>query len=132
MRVPATQDVQLLVEAMFVLACSGEVNFFLSRPNVARIVSGRPLSSPVARRQSESDTMVTNILHQTVRLEDQRGCEILQLLDGSRSFDELVDVICRDCARLEYGETLQTDREAVSRRLHQFLQTAAKLGLLIR
>ncbi|MBR1232077.1 methyltransferase regulatory domain-containing protein [Bradyrhizobium sp. AUGA SZCCT0182] len=133
---PSTQDVQLLVEAMFVLACSGEVNFFLSRPNVARIVSDRPLASPVARRQSESETMVTNMLHQTVRLEDQRGCEILQLLDGSRGFDELVDLICRDCARLEHNDdpqqTLQPDREAVSRRLHQFLQTAAKLGLLIR
>jgi SAM-dependent methyltransferase len=130
---PSTEDVQLLVEAMFVLACSGEVSFFLSRPAVARFAGDRPLASPVARRQSESDTMVTNMLHQTVRLEDDRGARILRLLDGSRSFDELVDQICReDAGRAGAQPPPQVDPEAVAGSLRQFLQTAARLGLLLR
>lgn len=129
---PSAEDVQLLLEAMFVLACSGEVSFFLSRPAVARSVSDRPLACPVARRQSESDMMVTNMLHQTVRLEDDRGCRILRLLDGTRSFDELVAEIRRADASGADGETSQQDPETVAASLHQFLRTAARLGLLIR
>jgi SAM-dependent methyltransferase len=132
-QVPSAEDVQLLVEAMFVLACSGEVGFFQSRPNLTRRVGDRPFASPVARRQSESDTMVTNMLHQTVRLEDQKGCEILRLLDGSRSFDELLSEIVQRNARDESGESLhpQADIAAVTESLRRFLQTAAKLGLLV-
>jgi hypothetical protein len=115
---------------MFVLACSGEVNFFLSRPTVSGSVSDRPLACPVARRQSESDTMVTNLLHQTVRLENDQGCRVLRLLDGTRSFDELVDEIRRSAAGDADGEPQAP--EAVAASLRQFLRTAARLGLLIR
>ncbi|SPP91600.1 hypothetical protein [Bradyrhizobium vignae] len=133
-QLPSAEDVQLLVEAMFVLACSGEVGFFLSRPKLTRHVSDRPLASPVARMQSQSDTMVTNMLHQTVRLEDERGCQALQLLDGSRSFDELVEVICggmANAADRHQSSVERVDPAAVAGDLRQFLQTAAKLGLLI-
>lgn len=131
-QLPSAADVQLLVEAMFVLACSGEVGFFLSRPKLTRHVSERPAASPVARRQSETDTMVTNLLHQTVRLEDERGCEILQLLDGSRNFGELVEEILRRNARGGDGNSDSCiDSAAARESLRQFLQTAAKLGLLI-
>lgn len=131
-QLPSAEDVRLLVEAMFVLACSGEVGFFRSCPKLTRYVSDRPSASPVARRQSETDAMVTNLLHQTVRLEDERGCEILQLLDGSRSFDELVEEILRRNARDGNRETCScVDSATVRESLHRFLQTAAKLGLLV-
>jgi SAM-dependent methyltransferase len=132
---PGNEETQILVEAMYVLACSGEVTFQVSRPSLTTTISDRPLASPVARRQSESDTLVTNLLHQSVRLEDEQACRILQLLDGTRSFDELVAAICQQRspnASLESQTPPQSDPITVSAMLKKFLSIASKLGLLVR
>src|SRR6202158_5961905 len=36
---PSDEDVQILVQAMYVLACSGEVTFQVSRPNLTTSIS---------------------------------------------------------------------------------------------
>jgi hypothetical protein len=131
---PAQEDIQILVEAMYVLACSGEVSFQVSRPSLTTMISDRPLASLLARKQSESDTLVTNLLHQSVRLEDEKACRILQLLDGRRTFDELVTEIGRQRSFEESVAQVPSqavDPEAASANLGRFLSTASKLGLLI-
>jgi SAM-dependent methyltransferase len=128
------EDIQLLVEAMYILACSGEVTFQVSRPSLTTTISDRPLASKLARKQSESDTLVTNLLHQAVRLEDEQACRTLQLLDGTRSFEQLVAEICRLRPATESREadfSQESNRVLVSDTLKRFLKTASKLGLLL-
>jgi SAM-dependent methyltransferase len=134
-RATSHEDVQMLVEAMFVLALSGEVSFLVSRPNLTRAISDRPLASQLARKQSENDTLVTNLLHQAVRLEDEKACRMLQLLDGTRTFEELVAEICRQHSLNEAAEGAPiqaTDAAVVSGDLKRFLNAASRLGLLMR
>jgi methyltransferase-like protein len=128
----AGADEQVLVEAMHVLACSGEVILLRWRPPLTRTVSERPLASLFARRQSEAETLVTNLLHQSVRLENEDACRILQRLDGTRTISELVDVICRDrSARSSEADAAPADPAVVAENLATFLKTASKLGLLV-
>lgn len=132
---PGSEEVQILIEAMYILACSGEVTFQVSRPNLTTSISDRPLASPLARKQSEGDTLVTNLLHQSVRLENQQACRVLQLLDGIHGFDELVAKICQQrssSATLEGDSSRDCDPITVSAMLAKFLKTASKLGLLVR
>ena len=127
-------DIQLLVEAMYVLACSGEVSFQVSRPALTTMISDRPLASLLARKQSESDTLVTNLLHQCVRLEDEQACKNLQLLDGTRSFEQLIAEVSRQRSTAEVNESslpTEADHVAASGTLKRFLDTASKLGLLV-
>jgi SAM-dependent methyltransferase len=131
---PGEEDIQILVEAMYVLACSGEVSFQVSRPGLTTTISDRPLASLLARKQSESDTLVTNLLHQSVRLEDEQACRILQLLDGTRSVEQLVAEISRLGSTIESREadlSHESDPVLVSNTLKRFLATASKLGLLV-
>jgi SAM-dependent methyltransferase len=128
-------DIRILAEAMYVLACSGEVSFQVSRPAMTTTITDRPLASLLARKQSESDTLVTNLLHQSVRLEDEQACRILQLLDGTRNFEQLVAEICRWRPAAGPGEAdppREPDHLAVSGTLTMFLKKASKLGLLVR
>jgi methyltransferase-like protein/2-polyprenyl-3-methyl-5-hydroxy-6-metoxy-1,4-benzoquinol methylase len=127
------EDMQILVEAMYVLACSGEVSFQVSRPNLTTMISDRPLASLLARKQSESDTLVTNLLHQCVRLEDEPSCRILQLLDGTRTLEQLVGEICRRGLAVVSNEPdsrHEPDQVLVTDTLKKFLRMASKLGLL--
>ena len=133
-KLPAANDIQMLVEAMYVLACSGEVTFQASRPNLTTTISDRPLASLLARKQSESDTLVTNLLHQSVRLEDEQACRILQLLDGTRSFEQLVARISQlhsITGSAEAGSSQESDQVVVSNMLKKFLKIASRLGLLV-
>jgi methyltransferase-like protein len=132
---PGDEEVQILIEAMYVLACSGEVTFQISRPNLTTSISDRPLASLLARKQSEGDTLVTNLLHQSVRLDNAQACRVLQLLDGIHNIDELVAKICRQRSSgvpLESDSPRDCDPTAASAMLEKFLKTAGKLGLLVR
>ena len=61
-------------------------------PAAAQIVGERPLASPLARRQAERGSLVTNLRHDVVRLDaDQRA--VLLLLDGSRDRAALSEAI---------------------------------------
>jgi methyltransferase-like protein/SAM-dependent methyltransferase len=53
-------------------------------------LSDRPVAWPLARYQATQGDLVTNLRHQTVRL-DKAGSLLIQLLDGSRDFDSLAE-----------------------------------------
>ena len=127
---PDREAVGILTQAMFVLAQSGEVELLLSRPNLTTVVSDWPVASLIARRQALNGMLVTNLLHQSVRLENENACRILQLLDGSRTFDDLVAEIRSQPALV--ASTTAADQHDLPDHLTRFLGTASKLGLLIR
>ena len=132
---PDSEEARILTESIYVMAFNGEVTFQVSRVGLTATIDDRPLVARLARKQSESDTVVTNLLHQSVRLEDEQACRILQLLDGTRTFDELVVEICRPgfvAATIPEQGSQALDPVAVSANLQRFLKTASKLGLLFR
>jgi SAM-dependent methyltransferase len=59
------------------------------RPRFAASAGERPRASAHARSQAAAGRLVTNLLHMTVRLEDEPGRRLLQLADGTRTRAEL-------------------------------------------
>jgi methyltransferase-like protein len=134
----ADDDQKALTEAMFILACSGEVSFLLSRPFLLTEATEHPQASLLARKQAQTGPLVTNLLHQTVQLEDDRTRDFLQLLDGTRTIDQItaemtekfgptIQVDQKDRARKPAEPLLLSTRESVQRSLAM----VGKLGLLI-
>ena len=134
----ADDDEKVLTEAMFILACSGEVSFLLSRPFLLKEASEHPQASLLARRQAQTGPLVTNLLHQTVQLEDDRTRDFLQLLDGARTIDQItaemterfgptIQVDQKDSAGKPADPLLLSTRESVQRSLAM----VGKLGLLV-
>ena len=83
-------DAKTLAEAMYNLARNDAISFSLYPRGRADSTTDKPLASLLARKQSETGTLVVNLLHQSVRLENPEACRILQLLDGTRDLDQLV------------------------------------------
>jgi methyltransferase-like protein/trans-aconitate methyltransferase len=129
-------DGETLVEAMYKLACNDAISFSLYPRSLAASTADKPLASLLARRQSETDAVVVNLLHQSVRLEDREACRILQLLDGTRDFDQLVAEVHARRPRVHSDVTdvgaenaiADTTRDSVQ----NFLIQARKLGLLVQ
>ena len=131
-------DERLLTEALYILACSGEVSFLKSPPFLVKEVTDRPQASLLARRQSQSGPLVTNLLHQTVQLEDDRTRHFLQLLDGSRTTGEIVEEMTRTFgATIQVKQTDDTGKSSepllISTResVDRSFATIGKLGLLV-
>jgi SAM-dependent methyltransferase len=61
-----------------------------------RDVSAKPLASPLARWQLRDGTIVTNLRHTSVRMDDQRGRDLLGLLDGTRDHAALLEARAGD------------------------------------
>jgi len=134
----ADDDQKVLTEAMFILACSGEVSFLLSRPFLLKEATEHPQASLLARRQAQTGPLVTNLLHQTVQLEDDRTRDFLQLLDGARTIDQItaemtekfgptIRIDQKDNAGQPAEPLLLSTRESVQRSLAM----VGKLGLLV-
>ncbi|MCP3368513.1 class I SAM-dependent methyltransferase [Bradyrhizobium cajani] len=134
----ADDDQKVLTEAMFILVCSGEVSFLLSRPFLLKEATDHPQASLLARRQAQTGPLVTNLLHQTVQLEDDRTRDFLQLLDGARTIDQItaemterfgptIRVDQKDIAGQPAEPLLLSTRESVQRSLAM----VGKLGLLV-
>jgi methyltransferase-like protein/trans-aconitate methyltransferase len=127
-------DAQLLTEAMFVLACSGEVSFMLSPPFLVRNISDRPQASLLARKQAENGTLVTNLLHRPVRLEDDNARHFLQLLDGTRTVEQIVADMARILAHAPHaadGKTAGALQPSPQDSVERSLKVISKLGLLV-
>ncbi|MGF6306230.1 methyltransferase-like protein/ubiquinone/menaquinone biosynthesis C-methylase UbiE [Bradyrhizobium sp. i1.8.4] len=131
-------DRRILTEALHILACSGEVSFLKSPPFLVKEASDRPQASLLARRQAQTGPLVTNLLHQTVQLEDDRTRHFLQLLDGSRTIGQItaemtelfgptISVKQVDDAGQPAEPLLLSTRDSVDRSL----ATVGKLGLLV-
>ncbi|WP_454647643.1 methyltransferase regulatory domain-containing protein [Bradyrhizobium liaoningense] len=134
----ADDDERVLTDAMYILACSGEVSFLVSPPFLLKEVTDHPQASLLARKQSQTGPLVTNLLHQTVQLEDDRTRHFLQLLDGARTIDQITAEMTDafgSTIRIEQKDKdgnpaeplLLSTRESVERSLAM----VGKLGLLV-
>jgi len=79
-----------LADLLFRAASGGHVGIHLSPPRLTVTVSERPQASLLARKQVLAGPVVTNQQHRTVLLEDRIVRCFLQLVDGTRTVDDLV------------------------------------------
>ncbi len=100
---------------------------FYSRPFSFALRAGeRPLASPLARFQAQTDETVTNLRHKTVRLEDDVVRRLLLLLDGTRDrvaiLSDLRRMIMSGEISIELkSDNMQEDNEILSAGLERNL-----------
>ena len=124
------------MEAMYVLACSGIVAFMAWPPFVITEISARPEVSALTRQQAESGPIVTNQLHQAVRLEDERVRRFVQLLDGTRAVDAIVLEMSRilESTPMTTAATSAETKDgstSIREEVERSLKVVSKLGLLV-
>jgi hypothetical protein len=104
-------------------AQAGALELHVHAPALVVEPGERPVASAVARLQIESDTIVTSLCHDSVKLDDAVSPKLLPLLDGTRD---------RAALRAELAEWLETDDErARADALDMYLSNLARLALLV-
>jgi SAM-dependent methyltransferase len=94
-------------------------------PALTTSVSERPEASPLARHQTRSGELVTNLRHTSVRIEDDLGKRLLVLLDGTRDRVQLLREL-----RAFLLETGRQEPHDLDSGLERSLQGLARLALL--
>jgi SAM-dependent methyltransferase/methyltransferase-like protein len=109
----------------------GRIEAHAHPPPLTTQVAERPIASRYARQQVTTDTLVTNLRHCTVRLEDEIVRRFLALIDGTRTVEDLV----RDLSislRVQPPKALGDAQppEITAGAVKHHLRHLAKLGLL--
>lgn len=65
------------------------VQLHVCPPSLSVSPGERPEASPLARHQAREGRVVTNLRHTTVRIEDDLGRRLVELLDGRRDRSQL-------------------------------------------
>ena len=123
-----------LAEVMHELACRDAVAFSLYPRRYPNPEPKKLFTGALARRQAETGPVVVNLLHQSVRLENDDARYILRLLDGTRDFDQLVTEVrarmlaTRSISSEPAGGHAGNDTTEVA--VRQFLRQVKQLGLM--
>jgi len=124
--VPEAQQadaVEGLGQAVLKLAASQLVDLRTYELPVAMGVSEKPAASLLARVMVQEGGTVTTLLHTHVNIEDEQGRKFLQLLDGTRDRQSLIDAIA--------SEYPNDSRETIARQVDGNLVNFYQLGLLV-
>ncbi len=132
------EDVQVFQEIIFAAYLSGLVKLHTFQPALTTTISDKPEVFPLARWQAAQGNVVTNIIHQSIEMEDDISVYLIQLLDGTRTRAEILDALT--AFAVEHG--LQTEEEQditeeslirslIDRRLEARLQQLIKSGLMV-
>lgn len=110
-------------EGLLQLFCAGHLDLTVGPPPFSSQPGERPVSSPLARLQLDAGaTTVTNLDHATIALEDAAVRRFVQLLDGSRSREQLAETV------MDEGLAPPEATALVAKQLSGL----ARLGLLVR
>jgi methyltransferase-like protein len=103
------------------------------------VISEKPLASPYARHQAETSMRITSLRHEQVELEAEFDRQLLRLLDGRRTHDEIRDALAEavaagDLVISQDGTVVQDQvkiRELFSSAVERQLSELAKNALLL-
>ena len=126
----ADGDARTLGELLLRAYAGGIVEFSVAPPRLVSRPSERPVASSLARLQSVEGTEVVNLRHFNIRVEDPLSRRLLQLLDGSRDRDALIDDLA---AAVESGavavEKENGERTGSSEEVREFLAAEIERSL---
>jgi 2-polyprenyl-3-methyl-5-hydroxy-6-metoxy-1,4-benzoquinol methylase len=87
---PAAIESGLTLGALLADACyAGTVELYMHPPPLAPVAGERPAASPMVRWQAARQRSVTNLRHETLRIDDPAALQLLTLLDGRQSREAL-------------------------------------------
>ncbi len=107
---------QLLAESHY----AGLVELHTVAPGLVATAGERPVASPVVRWQQGPH--LTNLRHETLRIDDASALAMLQLMDGTRTRAELADLLVPMLSA--------QDRATARERVDLYLRDFAMLGLM--
>ena len=127
-----------LAEPMMRCFATGVVDLNVQPSLFTTDISEKPLASPFARMQASTENRVTNVLHESVYLNDLQRQAII-LLDGQHSHDKiidrLIDAVQSDRLMLHDDAQPVTDearlRTILSDRMPGVIQEIARAALLL-
>jgi methyltransferase-like protein len=119
-----SEETDALAGLIFRAFAAGQFQLRFSPDSVTTTLSERPTSSSLARKQAESSSVVTNLLHRGVSMNDDTVRQFLMLVDGTRTVDQLVADLNAIFRRT--GGPQVTEQGVL-----QNLGLLAKLGLLV-
>jgi hypothetical protein len=117
------EDSSWLSDMVMRLYAAGFLELYVHQaPAFVTEVSARPVASPLARAQVELRSGVTNLRHGSIEVEDEAARQLLLLLDGTRSREQLLAEL-RQCADAS---------EVTAEKLEANLDRLGKLALLVQ
>lgn len=126
-------DSEQALASLLLRACgAGVVELHTFAPKFSSTPGDHPLAYPLARRQASEGPIITTLLHNNIKLEDELGRQLLLLLDGNRDRADLL----RELRRIiEAEDVSDAEKEKFLTRMSQELEEKlcqlAKLGLLL-
>jgi methyltransferase-like protein/SAM-dependent methyltransferase len=118
------EETDALAGLIFRAFAAGQFHLRFSADSMTTVLSERPRSSGLARKQAENGLVVTNLLHRDVSMKDEAVRQFLMLVDGTRTVDQLV-------ADLNANFRASGSPEVTEQGVRQNLGLLAKLGLLV-
>jgi methyltransferase-like protein/ubiquinone/menaquinone biosynthesis C-methylase UbiE len=125
-------DVQQFAEVMMKAYGGGVIELHVHQPKFCWQASERPHASPLARLQNRDGPVLTSLLYNTVKFEDEASRKLLELLDGTRTRE----MIAEDFSKaIEPGLPPGVDHSELIHdllpQLEEKLTDLARLGFLI-
>jgi methyltransferase-like protein/SAM-dependent methyltransferase len=132
------EDAAIMGDALLAGFACGKVQLHVHLPRFVLQVSERPVASALARLHARNGPLVTNLRHDSVRMDDELGRELLAALDGTRDraalLDHLVAKVSQGAVPLIDSGVAVSDPEKVrhilNRDLEANLQNLAKCAVL--
>ena len=134
------EDREALLEILMSIYGTDVLELYPRGPDYVSEVSERPMASRLARFQIERDSLITNLRHTNVEIEDEIGRQLLKLLDGTRDRQTLLEDLTSGVSsfgglRDEEGSVVRDGgrvREMLAKDFDRNLQKLAKLALLVQ
>lgn len=137
--VEARDQVATLAEILLHAYATGLLEMYPRAPDYVTRVSSHPKTSALVRRQIRDGSVVTNLRHMSVQVEDELGRQLLQLLDGTRDREKLLQELIAlvNSGHALFGEPdaaisdVVPGPEEISKDLDNSLAKLANLALLV-
>lgn len=135
----AEQELREFQTVLFRAYATGLIELHSYAPKINRVISEKPVASPLARWQIRDSNFITTLFHSSLTIEDALTRELLGLMDGTRDRAALLAALedTLDKRRVTEGAEGQPifedkkARELLSQALDQNLERMARMGLLV-
>jgi methyltransferase-like protein/2-polyprenyl-3-methyl-5-hydroxy-6-metoxy-1,4-benzoquinol methylase len=125
------EDTAMLRDMMLEAYEVGVIELHSHEPSYTIEPGDFPVASPIARLQLNHGNMVSTLLHNGLRLEDEIATKLLSLLDGSRDRAALTHELSGVLELVSTELTAAQGAESITAQLDQKLLELGRLGLLL-
>jgi SAM-dependent methyltransferase len=125
-REPTADDREALAAILTAAWMTGMIDLHGHAPRYLETISERPVASPLARLQLRTGEVASTLLHSTMRFEDTPSRLVVQLLDGTRTRDEIAREVLG-----AFPPDNRPDPAALKAGLDRNLDRLAKAALLV-